>query len=488
MIRTRGGRGRALLGGYTAALSVALLVFGPATAKAQFQLGLDDPGFGAQATGAQSRAASAAMGAIDGSVVRVGVYWAQVAPDGRAMPAGFNAADPADPRYRWTATDYAVRSAVEHHLRVLFYFLDAPRWAQGRRPEEPYVSTGAWDPNPTALAAFIRAAAVRYGGSFPDPLNPGANLPRVSYWEPWNEPNIPGYFGARDPVSAYRTLLDRAYGVLKAVHQDNLVVLGGLAPVSPVPGSIPPLDFGADLLCLHRSGAGFAANRSCRQRADFDVFAMHPYSLAATPTKHAYESGDALVGDMSKVGALVRTADRLHTTAQRIHHQIWVTEFSWITNPPNSQLGDSDPVAARYVAYSMYEMWSSGASLVIWAQVLDTPGADMAGGGLYWGSGQPKLTLQAFAFPVVASVSRGDGFVWGRVPVSHPVQVVVERASGRRWRQVGTSVTGSDGVFTARFRATGNGRYRARVIGGPTSLAYDSRPIPPKRTHLYTIT
>jgi hypothetical protein len=469
------------------ALAVAVLSFGIASdhAQARFQVGLQDPGLGAGGTSAQTQAALAAMRAIDGSVVRVGLPWASIAPSGKTIPSGFRPSDPGDPRYDWSAVDSAVRLAAHDHLRVLLTAADAPVWAQGRGRERPFVSPGAWDPNPTMFAAFIHAAAVRYSGAYPDPLKPGATLPRVQDWEPWNEPNIPGDFSAPHPVSAYRTLLDRAYGVLKAVHRDNIVVLGGLAPVSPVPGSTPPLDFGADLLCLHRVGASFRPNRSCRQRADFDVFAMHPYSLAATPTKHAYNPGDVLVGDMSKVGTLVRTADRLHTAAQRIHHQIWVTEFAWLTNPPNTLLGDAEPTAARYVAYSMYEMWKSGVSLVIWLTVLDEPSDGFAGQGLYASSGRPKLTLRAFAFPFVAAVNARHGFAWGRVPVSHQVRVVVQRATGWGWRTVARRLTGADGVFSARFPASGNALYRARVLEGPTSLAYDSRPIPPKRIHAY---
>jgi hypothetical protein len=186
---------------------------------------------------------------------------------------------------------------------------------------------------------------------------------------------------------------------------------------------------------------------------------------------------------MGKVGLLVRTADRFHTTAQRIHHQLWVTEFSWMTNPPDPELGDADATAARYVAYSLYEMWRAGASLVVWQQVLDSPTAAFLGGGLYFESGQPKETLSAFAFPFIASVSRGKGFAWGRVPVSHRVRVLVQRAVGSRWASVASLESDRHGIFTARFPASQNGLYRAQVPGGPTSLAYDSVPIPPRRTH-----
>jgi hypothetical protein len=187
---------------------------------------------------------------------------------------------------------------------------------------------------------------------------------------------------------------------------------------------------------------------------------------------------------MAEVHALVQAANRLHTAVPTTGHQIWVTEFSWLTNPPNSQLGDRAPVAARYVAYSMYEMWESGVSLVIWQQVLDEPYSDFPGGGLYYNSGSPKLTLQAFGFPVVASVGGGRGLVWGRAPVSQPVSILVQQAVGHGWRTVARLRTGADGIFLARFRARANGIYRALISGGAASLPYNSRPIPPARIHL----
>jgi hypothetical protein len=333
------------------------------------------------------------------------------------------------------------------------------------------------------FSAFMHAAAVRYSGSFSDPRT-GVKLPRVRYWEPWNEPNIPGFFSAPNVTRAYRTLLNEGYGQLKAIHRDNVVLLGGLAPVSPVPGSIRPLRFAASLMCVRRAGSGYAAIRGCH-RAHFDDVALHPYSIAATPTKHAYVRGDLLVGDIGQVHSLIQAANRFGRT----HYQLWVTEFSWYTNPPNRQIGDSPSTSARYVAYSLYEMWKAGVRVVIWFTVLDTSSQDTyAGGGLYAAPGHPKRSLNALAFPFVSGVHRRAGWAWGRVPSSRSMSVVVERAKGRRWVRVARTRTGSDGVFFVRFGARGNGRYRARALGGPTSIPYDSRPIPPRRTHLFTIT
>ena len=120
----------------------------------------------------------------------------------------------------------------------------------------------------------------------------------------------------------------------------------------------------------------------------------------------------------------------------------------------------------------------AGVSLVAWQGLTDLPPTSSdTGRGLYTTSGRPKLTLQAFAFPVVASVRRGHGFVWGRAPVSRRVRVVVQRAVGNRWRTLVKIRSGSDGVFHAASRPYVC-LYRAQVVGGPTSLPYDSKSDP----------
>ena len=86
----------------------------------------------------------------------------------------------------------------------------------------------------------MQAAARRYSGTFPDPHRPGAALPRVRYWQPWNEPNLPTFISpqwtgrrlrARPASPAwYRRMLNGAYARVKAVHADNHVVAAGTAP------------------------------------------------------------------------------------------------------------------------------------------------------------------------------------------------------------------------------------------------------------------
>ncbi len=100
----------------------------------------------------------------------------------------------------------------------------------------------------------------------------------------------------------------------------------------------------------------------------------------------------------------------------------------------------------------------------------------MTGGGLETVTGAPKKMMSAFGFPVIASVARGRGYVWGRAPVTRRVAVVVQRSVHGRWMRVAAVRSGADGVFQARFGATGNGTYRATVARGPHEPALQLGP------------
>lgn len=458
----------------------AALALSPGTAQAQFQLGL-------QGVPASSTAGYLAQTTVNGSVARINVGWATVAGDTATEPAGFDTSNPADPHYRWTTVDAAVRRAAQYHLQVLLMLFDAPAWAEGPGLPvgNPQLGPGSWRPNPILYGQFVRAAAERYDGQFPDPLHAGASLPRVKDFEIWNEPNLWRYVAGPDTVGQFRSLLSAGYKAVKAVHPDNKVVLGGLAPISPqLQFSSHPLTFAAQLLCLRHAGKRYVRTAHC-QKVSFDAFGIHPYTLAATPTKPAENPNDILVADTWKVRALVRAAERLHTINSG-PHPIWNTEWSWFTNPPQPLYGDPPSVAARYVAYSLYAMWRAGVSVVVWQGLIDTSGGPNPGGSLETSAGAPKQTLFAFAFPFVASVGRGRGYGWGRAPFRHKVKVFVQHQVKGKWRRVATAHTDGYGMFQVRFKAHGNGTYRALVAhGGPTSLPYYSAKIPPKRTHPY---
>jgi hypothetical protein len=472
----------------TAALMAALAV--SSTAQAQFEVG----GLGGlqavkDGTPAQQTAYNV-LSETNSRFARITIPWISIAP--ATPPAGFDASNPASPGYKWTILDREVRAAAANHQQVIIATFHAPTWAIGPNfpsgtPGSGDIIPGAWSPNITMLKQFYQALATRYSGSFNSPSSGPGPLPRVRYWEIWNEPDISGYLAAQNQASYYRNMLNSSYAALKSIHRDNMVIFGGMSGVGGYDRwSISPLKFAAEVLCLRRVGPSFVRHGPCPVKAHLDALAEHPYAFASSPTKHAYQYDDLLLADMSKLRTLLDTAKRLHTI-RGSNQQLWATEFVWPTNPPNTVLGDSPAKAARFVAYGMYELWSAGVSTVIYAALRDSASATdptLSGTGLLTADGTPKLTLRAFAFPFIASVSRKGGYAWGRVPVSHSVKVFVQHQRGGRWRTVKSVRTGRDGVFTAKFPARGNGTYRAQVAHGQLSLPYFSAKIPGKRLHL----
>jgi hypothetical protein len=475
-LRRRLGLARARRVAALIALAMLALALTPSAAGARqtLQLGLQDVAFDGNATPQQVAHGYQVLGAVHGSLVRINAFWYSIAPT-----APNSGADPADPAYNWSALDTAVRNAAQHQATALVTLSGAPAWAQGpNEPQNPAFGFGVWDPNPTAFAQFAQAAATRYSGHYRDPQNPGQFLPRVRYFEIWNEENIPLFMAAPDLFSTYRALIGAAYPAIKSVDPTDQVVMGGLAPLgySGAPG---PLKFAAQMMCLSRVGTRFVPLSGCSP-APFDIFAEHPYSLGVTPTetvpKQVYD--DVRVGDVYKVRKLLNAAARLHTLGSR-RPPFWVTEWGWATNPPDPKEGNSFKVAARFVAYSMYEMWRQGASVIVWQEIHDGTANGLPGSGLETKTGKPKPSMQAFTFPFIASVTRHSGFGWGRAPESHAVNVKVQRLSRHGWITVAHTTTSSDGLFKVHFFASHNAIYRARVLHGPKSLAYYSAPIPP---------
>src|SRR6185503_3486207 len=113
------------------------------------------------------------------TAIRLDARWSHIAPAGSARPAGFDASNPADGAYRWQVLDEQVKRAVAHGLDPIVGFDSAPSWAEGRGSGPG----GTVRPDPRELGRFAHAAAERYSGHF-------AGLPRVRYWQAWNEPNL----------------------------------------------------------------------------------------------------------------------------------------------------------------------------------------------------------------------------------------------------------------------------------------------------------
>jgi hypothetical protein len=418
-------------------------------------------------------------------VVRLILPWNVIAPaqGSGTRPAGFVPADPFDAAYDWGIFDRRAALARARGLEVIASVYGAPRWAQGplngstAPTTEDYLrGMGTVRPIPAELGAFAAAAAERYSGRH-------RGLPRVRYWQLWNEPNLiyylsPQVSGTRaESPAIYRAMLNAFADAVHRVDRTNLVVAGGTAPFTSRTGSrqlygLGPLRFMRELLCLSES-----LRPTCADRARFDVWAHHPYTSGG-PTRKARFKDDVSLGDLPRMRALLTAAVRHRKIVSSRPLQFWVTEFSWDTSPPDPK-GVPARLHARWTSEALYRMWSNGVSLATWFQLRDdpfVPGSFYQSGLYFRGAAleqdRPKLSHQAFRFPFVAlRQPRQRVLVWGRTPTSRAGTVVIERNFRGGWARVAVVRANRHGIFTARVKDPKGGSMRAR-FGNQRSVGF----------------
>ena len=184
-------------------------------------------------------------------MIRVAIRWDTIAPSPNSFkaPHGFKASDPAAYRAAvWAPYDAIVTDAAADGIKVISTSSEE-RHSGGQdrdsreRSRDIHSTTGN-DPA-TQYASFVRALGTRYSGNY-DPVTksiaPGdsADLPRVSFWSVWNEPDygpslapqaLPGHAGVEDSPRMYRALIDAAWSSLKATgHGSDTIIFGEFTP------------------------------------------------------------------------------------------------------------------------------------------------------------------------------------------------------------------------------------------------------------------
>jgi hypothetical protein len=319
----------------------------------------------------------------------------------------------------------------------------------------------------------MEAVARRYDGAH--------GLPRVKYFQVWNEPNLNTYLSPQWTGPAkrrkaaspgwYRRMLTASAARIKAVHRDNSVVAAGTAPYGDPPSSnnrMTPVRFTRELLCLK----GAKLRRfNCGKRPDFDAIDHHPYATGS-PTARAILKENVSIPDVHKLTHVLAVARRKGTTKAR---GVWVTEVSWDSNPPDPG-GVPERVRARWMQLAFYLLWKQGATTICWFRLADeTPGQDWRWSnqsGLYTiTGGEKKVSVKAFRLPFVA-IREGDRTrVWGHTSARGPV--TIERRKDGTWVRI-ARLRSSGGVFQSRLRLPRKARLRARA-GAVVSLERTAR-------------
>ena len=453
---------------------LTLAVSPAANAYAPFQMGLHAPGADDGAALPIQRVDEAGA-----TISRKATTWRDIAPGGSTKPAGFDARNPADPKYNWTNTDAFVRGTAARGQAPLLTVYTTPDWAEGDDDADRARRSGdqgTYRPSAAAFGDFMTALATRYSGSFTPP-GAGEPLPRVKLFQMWNEPNFGQYLSSpnkRDIPRYYARLLNAGYDAVKKVSKSNVVLAAGLGPFgnNGHATDVDPQKFMRDLMCL--SGVGGEKLRKLRScvtpKVKFDIWAQHPYTFGGTPTTSAVSRDGAALGNMPDIARTLKYAVRKRTVSPRGSKRLWVTEFAWFSNPPglaNSgrELGEPFPRHAAYLSETAYRLWSQGFSALLWYGLEDLNDFPS---GLYSGraeSAQPKPALTAFKFPFYADASGSRVLVWGLVSRGGKSKVRIEKKSGSRWKRVADLTSDSQGMVYKRLKG-GRGTYRARALSG----------------------
>ncbi len=426
------------------------------------------------------------------STVRIPVDWSGVVA--ASPPAGFQARDPASTAYDFARLDAAVRSAAAAGLAPLLVVSHAPTFAEapGRWA---YAYPGSWAPSPAALEDFAAALASRYSGGFADPLVPGSLLPRVRFFQAWNEPNLPhylepqwiaqeGHWVAFSP-QLYRQMLNAFYAGVKSAQPGALVVTAGLAPDGDPTGvgRMAPVSFLRSLLCL-RSAAGRPAQSACTDPAHFDVLAFHPLSVG-DPDRVARSAFDVAISDIAKVTALLARAERLGTILPAANKPVWVTELNW-ESAPQSSAGVVPGRQARWISRALHRLWIAGVSLVQWQFLIDPFPAVRAAtptgaaveyprpAGLYSAAtdgdpeaAQPKAFLRGFTLPFdPLRLDRHHIRVWALMESAGEGAELQRRGGVGGWRIMVHLHADSHGVINVPLVFGGAGVLRLRSARG----------------------
>jgi hypothetical protein len=323
-------------------------------------------------------------------MIRVTLWWG--GPKGVAASRPADATDPADPAYDWKAYDRVMRSASAAGIRVMLTILGTPTWESGG------TTWNVAPEDPEDLEQFAVAAARRYDGTY-TPSGQSKELPRVRYWTAWNEPNSPvflrpqyrrvnGRWVVQSAVSYARICNAVVDGLKQNTVSKPLVACGVTAPRgNNQPGvsrsSVSPLVF---VRAMKAAGAD-----------GFDAYAHHPYygAPSETPsTPPANPGGGApRAVTMGNLGVLIREEGRLYP-----HTRIWITEYGYQTDPPDTTFGVSWAKQALY----LQDAWriaraSPRIDVFLWFLLQDEAPLGRWQSGLITVTGRRKPAFAAFA-------------------------------------------------------------------------------------------
>ena len=323
-------------------------------------------------------------------VIRVSLYWGY-GPLAAAKRRPANPTNPADPAYDWASYDRAVQYAAAFGMKVVFSIWGTPDWANGA--QGPRVAPA----NPIDLQNFAYAAAKRYSGTFV-----GADkrlLPPVRFWLAWNEPNNPAFllpqFVKQDGKWVMQSAIDYAK-ICNAVYSGvHLTAYAGEKVGCGVTG--PRGNNAAGSSRASVSPLAFLRGVAKAGTVRFDAWAHHPYYGKSNeqpdkePPRPA-NGGATTAVTLGNIGSLVTEITKLFGPKR-----LWITEYGYQTEPPDSQFGVSWATQAKYMKTS-YTVARANASvdMFIWFLVRDETSLSGWQSGVIDAAGKKKPSYATF--------------------------------------------------------------------------------------------
>jgi hypothetical protein len=309
-------------------------------------------------------------------------------------------------------------------------------WANGGR------APSFAPPRPRDFRRFATAVARRY--------------PWIRYWLIWNEPNKRLWLRPTKARIYVHHLLNPGYEGIHTVLPHARVGGGATGPKGGA-GGISPVTW----------VRGMAA-----ARAKFDAYAHHPYPAtpAETPSSRGCKNCPWIT--MATIRKLLFLVKRSFGSKP-----IWLTEYGYQTNPPDTLLGVPLKRQGRVLSLAAMRAWRlPRVTMLIQFLYRDEPTLSRFQTGLVFADDRWKPSLQAFRLPFAQMGRRGlQAFVWGQIRDGRPGRKRYRLEVLRRnvWKPVGRArLTNDDGVFIRTIRVKRGALFR---IWSPTQRRFSQQ-------------
>jgi hypothetical protein len=347
------------------------------------------------------------------------VRWNQVAPRRPKDPTS-----PRDRAYDWRRADRVLRGLRRHGLTPVLTLVGTPAWANGGS------APNFAPPRPRDFRRFATAAARRY--------------PWVRYWLIWNEPNKRLWLRPTKASIYVQHLLNPGYEGIHAVLPRARVGGGATGPKAAA-GGVSPVTW---VRAMWAAGA------------KLDAYAHHPYPSSPSETPSSGGCKNCPWITMATLPKLLILVKRYFGSKP-----IWLTEYGYQTNPPDTFLGVTLKRQATNLSLAAMRAWRlPRVTMLIQYLYRDEPILSRFQTGLVFADDRWKPSLQAFRLPFAQMGRRGlQAIVWGQIRDggSGRKRYRLEVLRKNRWKPVGRArLTNDEGVFIRTIRVKRGALFR----------------------------